>query len=30
MPWEDTIHFSRNALYLLGQRYFAAFDGLRA
>ena len=29
LPWEDTIHFSRRALYLLGQRYFAAFDSLR-
>lgn len=29
LPWEDTIHFSRRALYILGQRYFEAFAGLR-
>ncbi len=26
---EDTIHFSRNALYGLGERYFSAFCGLK-
>ena len=26
----DTIHFSRQALYLLGQRYFEAYCNLRA
>ena len=30
LGWEDTIHFSRNSLYLLGQRYFEAFVNLRA
>lgn len=30
LPWEDTIHFSRRALYTLGQRYFEAFTGLNA
>ena len=30
LPWEDTIHFSRKSLYLLGQRYFEAFMNLRA
>lgn len=29
LPWEDTIHFSRRSLYLLGRRYFEAFDDLR-
>ena len=28
LPWEDTIHFSRDALYILGRRYFDAFIGL--
>lgn len=28
LGWEDTIHFSRNSLYLLGQRYFEAFAGM--
>ena len=28
LPWEDTIHFSRDALYILGRRYFEAFTGL--
>ena len=30
LPWEDTIHFSRRSLYLLGQRYFEAFEHIRA
>ena len=30
LPWEDTIHFSRKSLYLLGQRYFEAFEDIRA
>ena len=30
LPWEDTIHFSRRSLYILGKRYFDAFVGLKA
>jgi hypothetical protein len=30
LPWDDNIHFSRNALYRLGERYFQAFVGLRS
>ena len=29
LGWEDTIHFSRRAVYELGRRYFAAYMGLK-
>lgn len=28
LGWEDTIHFSRKAVYKLGERYFAAYKGI--
>lgn len=28
LGWKDTIHFSRNAVYSLGERYFNAFCGI--